>query len=355
MTPEIILHRWVTEQSRIHPECRDYVGVLDIEKVESSSFRSLLRIVRDAMNGALRSETKNASGSTEHPPYHFDYIEVSVDIDSKRPKNAHAFQHEGFSFIAVTLPFVELLFDLSQRLSRSQLISELLEIDSITLNPDQLLLVLFQLQISFLVSHEYTHHVHRHVARDAGDDAWAEFAQDAMSGGMDRQAQELDADAYAIYHVLGNFVRGGGRRGALAQLGRQDLGTLEADALLLNCFFLSLMSLFCARWPSNMRIASARDFTHPPEPLRIDHAIRVAEMWCGQNQSVSQSWFGAKRFRALFRAAVDAIGGATPHQWDEHIRFLTSEDGSEYNASLFARFDLLRRGKEFSPEPAVAP
>lgn len=349
MTPEIILHRWVTEQSRRHPECRNYVGVLDIEKVGSTSFRSLLRIVRDAMNDALRSENTNASGGTEHPPYHFDYVEVRDDI-----KNAHAFQHEGFSFIAVTLPFVELLFDLSQRLSRSQLILELLGIDSMTLSPDPLLLLLFQLQMSFLVSHEYTHHVHRHFAAEGGDGTWTEFAKDATSGGMDRQAQELDADAYAIYLVLENFIRGGGRRGALAQLGRQELGRLEADALLLNCFFLSVMSLFCALWPSNMRIASTRDFTHPPAPLRIEYTIRVAKMWSEQNQSVPQTWFGAERFQALFRAAVDAMGGATPQQWDEHVRFLMSEEGSDYNTSLLERFELLRTGKESSPEPAVA-
>jgi hypothetical protein len=348
MTAEIILHRWVTQQSHRHQTFRDYVGVLDIEKVGSTSFQSLLRIVRDAMNGALRSETRGASGGTEHAPYHFDYIEVRGDI-----KNAHAFQHEGFSFIAITLPFVELLFDLSQNLSRSQPIREILEMDAANQNLDSLLLLLFQLQISFLVSHEYTHHVHQHVAAEAGEEGWNEFAQDATSGGMDRQAQELDADAYAIYHVLGNFLRGGGRRSALLQLGRQGLTSQEADALLLSCFFLSLMSLFCARWPSNMRIASAREFTHPPAPLRIEYAIRVAKMWSEQNQSVPEAFFGAKRFQSLFRAAAGAIGGATPRQWGEHVRFLTSEDGIDYDASLFERFELLRSGKGLSFEPAV--
>jgi hypothetical protein len=349
VTPETILHRWVTEQSRRHPEFRDYVGVLDIEKVSSATFRSLLLIARNAMNEALLSENTNASGGTEHPPYHFEYLEVREGI-----KNAHAFQHEGFSFIAITLPFVELMFDLSQRLSRSQLILELLEMDSLSLRPDPLFLLLFQLQMTFLVSHEYTHHVHRHVGAEASDKAWSEFAQDANRGGMDRQAQELDADAYAIYLVLGNFIRGGGRRGALAQLGGQELGRLEADALLLNSFFLSLMSLFCARWPRNMKIASVRDLTHPPVPVRIEHAIRVAVMWSEQNESVPQTWFGAERLQALFRAAVDTIGWATPQQWDEHIRFLTSEEGSDYNASLLERSEALRKGKEFSREPAGA-
>jgi hypothetical protein len=211
-----------------------------------------------------------------------------------------------------------------------------------------------ELQVSFLVSHEYTHHVHRHLPADAGDGTWTELAQDLASGGMYRQAQELDADAFAIYLGLGNFVRGAGRQGALSQLGRPRLRDLEADALLLKCFFLSMTSIFCALWRGNIRIASIWDVSHPPAPVRIEYAIRVAKMWCKQNQSVPQPWLESGRFREVFRAAVDAVGGTTPQEWDDHIKFLTSEEGSKYNESLLGRYELLRTGKESSPEPAVA-
>jgi hypothetical protein len=327
-------------QSRNHRGCFGYVGKLDLEKVNSPSFRSFLCLVQDAINGALRSENTNASGGVEHPPFHFDYIEVNDGTS-----NAHAFQHGGFSFIVVTLPLVELLWDLSQRLSGSQLVLEMLGIPRGAVRREALHALLFQFQLSFLVSHEYTHHVHRHVdgAGDGPPGAWTEFTRDDTDGGIDSQAQELDADAYAIYLALANFIRGAGRLGALTQLGQQSLPSVDADELLLKCFFLAITSLFCARWPEKIAITSICQFRHPPAPVRIEFAIRVAQMWCGQNAAVSHSWFEAERFRGLFRAATDAIGGNTPQQWDAHISFLRSEEGSKYDRELLQRFDAIRR------------
>jgi hypothetical protein len=91
------------------------------------------------MNAALHLENSNASGGVEHPPFHFDYIEVRRDT-----KNAHAFQYEGFAFIVVTLPLVELLWDLSQRLSRSEFILQMLGIDRDAVRLEGLHALLFQ-------------------------------------------------------------------------------------------------------------------------------------------------------------------------------------------------------------------
>jgi hypothetical protein len=72
-------------------------------------------------------------------------------------------------------------------------------------------------------------------------------------------------------------------------------------------------------------------------------------MWCDQNNSVPHSWFGAERFQGLFRAAVEGFGGNTPQQWDEHIFFLRSEEGSDYDRRLSERFDEIRKGRVSSP------
>lgn len=348
--PEVVLDRWVRMQSRDNRACRGYIGKLDSEKVDSPSFRSFLCLVQDAMNLALRLESTGASGGVEHPPFHFDYLEVNDGT-----KNAHAFQHEGFSFIVATLPLVELLWDLSQRLSRSQVVLQLLKVDRTTVRLDALHALLFQLQLSFLVSHEYTHHVHQHVDSDisAIAGAWTEFVEDETRGGIGCQAQELDADGYALYLVLANFLRGAGRRGALAQLERQSLASLEADELILMCFFLGLVSLFCSLWPENISITSIWQLRHPPAPVRIEYAIRIAQMWCDQNGSVPQSWFGAERFRGIFSAAVEAIGGSTRQQWDVHVSFLRGEEGSEYDRRLSEHFDAIRKRQSKSSEPAV--
>jgi hypothetical protein len=183
--------------------------------------------------------------------------------------------------------------------------------------------------------------------------AWTEFVTGEASGGLESQAQELDADAYAIYLSLANFIRGTGRQSALAQFGRQDLESIQADELLLTCFFLAVTSLFCALWPENIKITSIWQFVHPPAPVRIEYAIRVAQMWCDQNGSVPQSWFGAERFRRLFSVAVDAIGGNPRQQWDAHISFLRSEEGSKYDRRLSERFDAIRKRQGKASEPVV--
>ena len=70
--PEVILDRWVRTQLRNEPGFSGYVGKLDIERLESPSFRSFLYLIQETMNEALRLEGVNASGGVEHPPFHFD-------------------------------------------------------------------------------------------------------------------------------------------------------------------------------------------------------------------------------------------------------------------------------------------
>jgi len=338
--PDVVLDRWLKAQARERPSCRSYVCKLDLDKVKPSSFGSLLQFVQGALNLALQSENANASGGAVHPPFHFDYVEVN---DGAR--NAHAFQHGGFSFIAITFPLVELLWDLSQRLSRSPLVLRLLGIDRDVVRLDALQALLFQFQLSFLVSHEYTHHVHRHCGGFAGG-AWDEFSQGGARGGLDDQAQELDADGYALYLTLGNYVRGAARRNALAQVGMQGLTGVEGDEFLLTGFFVALTALFCSLWPETVALASIRQAPHPPAPVRIDYTIRVASMWCNQNASVPESWFEAERFRAIYLSATDAIAGGARPQWDVQIAFLRSDEGLKYDRQLSERFEARRkRGK----------
>jgi hypothetical protein len=339
MPPEVILDRWVKKQSRECPRFVGYLGKLDLDRVEPSSISPFLTFVQDAMNAALRLENTNASGGVQHPPYHFDYLQVKGDI-----RNAHAFQHEGFSFIVVTLPLVRLLWDLSLCVSRSAPVQQLLRIHPSNVRLDALQALIFQFQLLFLISHEYTHHVHQHCGGQTPG-VWTEFFEKDV-GGLDLQAQELDADGYSIYLVLANFVRGGGRLGALLQVQKQDSSTDEADELLVLGFFIALMSLFCALWPEEARMESIQELRHPPTPVRIEYAIRIAKMWCAQNHSLPESWFSAERFNALFRAATECVHGSSPRAWDSHIVFLQSAAGAEYERLLFERFEAGRRDAE---------
>jgi hypothetical protein len=338
--PEVILDRWVKERGSRHESgFSGYLGTLDIERVESPSFRSFLYLIRDAMNEALRLEGPNASGGIEHPPFHFDFIDVKDGI-----KNAHAFQYAGLSFVAVTLPMVELIWDVSHRLSRSRLVLELLNLGP-EVNRDAFHGLLFQIQLNFLVSHEYTHHIHGHVLeRTRGEtDVWNEFSNHTTSGNLHSQAQELDADGYAEFLVLAHLLRGERRNTALAQCGRAELQGVDGDELLLTSFFLSLLAFFSSFWRGAIDTASIYDLQHPLPPVRITYAIRVAEMWCSQNKSVPHTWFEAARFRELFRTAAETVGGTAREAWDTQIAFLRSADGAEYDRRLGERFESVRR------------
>lgn len=341
--PEVILDRFVRTRLRHERGFSGYVGKLDIEQAESPSFRSFLHVIQKAMNEALRLEDVNASGGVQHPPFHFDYLDVSDGI-----KNAHAFQYAEFSFIVVTLPLVEMVWHLSHRLSRSPIVVDLVRLDTGTVEPDALQGLLFKLQLAFLVSHEYTHHVHRHCAESESGviGVWTEFLHDTTCGNMNSQAQELDADGYAAYLVLAHLLRGETRLSALAGLGRADMPGTDGDALLLTCFFLAVLAFFCEFWRGDIDMASIYKFRHPPPPVRIKYMIQVAEMWCGQNGSVPQSWFSAARFQELFRVAAESFGETARQPWDTQMSFLRGADGVQYDQQLFERFEAVRQNRE---------
>ena len=136
------------------------------------------------------------------------------------------------------------------------------------------------------------------------------------------------------------------RQSALARLGRADIPGTDGDELLLACFFLAVLAFFSAFWRGDIDMASIYKFRHPPPPVRIKYAIQVAEMWCGLNGSVPQSWFSPARFQELFHAAVEVIGETVRRTWDAQMSFLRSEDGVQYDQQLFERFEAVRQKRD---------
>lgn len=340
--PEVVLDRFVRGTLRHEPGCSGYVGKLDIDRLESP-LREFLHQIQQTMNDELLSEGVNASGGAKHPPFHFDYIEVSNGV-----QNAHAFQNDGYAFIVVTSPLLESIGNLSHRLSSSQALRELLGIQS--LDAGELQELLFHIQLHFLVSHEYAHHIRHHpTVLTIRTGLWTEFDLDATDGSMKPQAQELDADGYASYLVLAHILRGGGRAALLEQLGRREAADGN-DELLLQLFFLAVFAFFCELWRAGIDMSSVRQFTHPPPPVRITYTIRVAQMWCSQDQSVPTSWFDDKRFQKLFSVAAKVISEVTRVAWDPQMRFFSSSEGLRYDTELLEAFTAVRQGREGEPE-----
>jgi hypothetical protein len=182
--------------------------------------------------------------------------------------------------------------------------------------------------------------------QDGVTELWTEFLREEMGGTIHLQAQELDADGYAVYLVLAHLLRGERRASALALLGRADTPGLDGDELLLTCFFLSVLAFFCAFWRGGVDMASIYQFRHPPPPVRIKYLLQVTEMWSGQNESVPPSWFVPARFQALFGVAPDVMGGTARREWDAQMAFLREPDGTRYDGQLFERFEAIRQKRD---------
>lgn len=306
--PEVVLDRLIGSQNGPKQPFAGYIGKLDLDKVEPESLRNLLKFLQENANRALGLEGYNASGGAKHPPYHFDFLEVSGTI-----VNAHALQHEGYAFIVMTLPLVELLLNVSLMLSESVPVRQLLGISSARENQDPFRFTLFQLQFDFLLGHEYTHHVHRHCAQDerASLSVWTEFLKDEEDGGLEQQAQELDADGYSSYLLLANLLQDENRYAvSLIALGRDERRGAAGDELLFTVFFVVVLNVFCAFWRKQTEVSGLYKLRHPPPPVRINNIIQVAQMYAGQNGPVADTWFQPSRFTELLRIAAAAIPGS---------------------------------------------
>ena len=337
--PDVILHHLITSLNGPCQEFEGYVGKLDLDKVEPESFRDLLKFQQQNASVALSLEGYNASGGTEHPPYHFDFLEVTRGI-----ANAHAFQHDGFAFIVMTQPLVELLLNLTFDLSQSPPVRQLFGISAAPVDRDGIHLALFQLQFDFLLGHEYTHHVHRHCAPEQTLAVRTEFLQEEEDGSLEQQAQELDADGYSSYLLLANLLQDENRYASVLEgLGHAAHRSAASDELLFTAFFVVVLNVFCAFWRKRTEVAALYKLVHPPPPVRINNIIQVAQMFAGQNGPVEDSWFQPSRFTELFRTAAATIPGSGRQTWDRQMALLRSPDGERYAQALFDMFEAARK------------
>jgi hypothetical protein len=205
--------------------------------------------------------------------------------------------------------------------------------------------VLLQLQLEFLVSHEYTHHKHRHCfpGETRVVSLWTEFNLSGASGDITSQAQELDADGYGTFLVLRHFLHGEQRLTSLTLLRATTLSDTAANELLVTCYLLAAMAFFCAFWQGDPNLSALYRLSHPLPPVRIKYVIESSEMFCRMNNLVESAWFEKKRLQIFFRTAAQLIGDETRQRWDKQIAFLQSLEGDRYNGQLFVAFEAIRR------------
>jgi hypothetical protein len=159
-SPDILLHRFF--QTLTSPKDRqNHRGKHDLSGIDPS-FQELLLAVQVVINSNFQNEKPGVASHVEHPPFHFDYIDSTIE-------NAVAFRYEGYSFIGLTIRLFFRFWDISDHLGNSPLMAELIAIEPEVACSGVLRVVLFRTLYSFVVAHEFTHHVHGHVVTRESD------------------------------------------------------------------------------------------------------------------------------------------------------------------------------------------
>ena len=127
---------------------------------------------------------------------------------------------------------------------------------------------------------------------------WTELRRDKVPGDINCQARELDADGYAAYIVLSHVLRGDRRNSALGDFRAAVLPDIEADELLVTCYFLALLAFFCALWRGPADAASIYRLTDPPAPVRIKYAIQLRKCGAGKTDRLPRPGLRQCDFRS---------------------------------------------------------
>jgi hypothetical protein len=326
--PEVILDRYVRDELSRMDGYEGYVGRQKLELLEPD-LRSLLVNIQQAFNEGLRRENTNVSGGVAHPPFYVDYVAADAP-------NALAFQYEGYAFVVMTTPLVRMLLKVCERLSVSHSIARIRGADAAHSRLEGVYATLFATQLGFLIAHEYTHHIHRHLFRaEFGSTIWNEGLDNSRAGGLDNQAKEVDADAYAVYIVLTDLITGERRPKAVAILGNGVAPDSVADENLLASFVVAVGSFFYSL-PSDKFDPSAVDKgTHPPQAARMSYVMDAVRSWLAQNRPSLLAQVTPEWYQTIMRQVAESMYGASGEQdCDKQIDFLLSAPGKAYGEQL---------------------
>ncbi len=273
--PDILFHRYFQQLPEYRREI--YRGKKDLDLIEEP-LQGLLRTIQANLNEALKNERQNVPEHVPHPPFYMDYI----DSDTA---NAMAFTEGDFSFIGITVALIHRIWEICLPMSRSAEIATLLGLQLDTPErQSRFHAILFRLQLNFVATHEYTHHVHGHAQGSTLESRFAnEIESDDDNGELDDQVLEIDADAYGTFHVLSNLFADE-RDFSIGMLELGPAPPARQDQTLLVCFVLAVGAFLFVRPTKVLTPENINTLSHPPQAARMDFIMRSAVNWCRQNR-----------------------------------------------------------------------
>lgn len=327
LPPEIAFERFLREKhARGEKRYGHILGRLAVEELPPDH---LYRWFAEWMNRQLSDLGVNSTQGLKLPPLRFELVRVNG-----KQASAHVFEDGGYAYLVMTQPMFDEMLELSRRAVNTNWALMTLQIAPAA-KAEEIAQLLLMMQFSFVGSHEYSHLVRQHLADDPPHAA--ELGQTLS------QAQELDADGYALYHELTYFFHGAGMP-LIAQLLRISGGRVLENSIV-SCFLLSTMLQFCARWAGRIQIESDLSAEHPPVPIRIQRALAVAEMWCREVGKISTSWMAEETLRRYFQMAAGLFSAEEKASWNRQIDWLRSPESEEYREEIRKAAERLRTGK----------
>ena len=287
----------------------------------------LLELIRSAFNRALANQRADDPMRQPDERFYLDYIGFAKPT-------AIAFRYRGFSFIGVAPPLVDQLERLSIVSSRDAGIRAAIGLPSA--DRQVLALMLTFLSVSFVIGHEYNHHIFGDLAGPATQGAFDEH--DVFGeGDLTKQAKELNADGLSTYLVLENLISGEGRVHWVSLLGLEAQPAVVVDRILMSALIVGMTSYFASVPVANSRPYRSR--THPPMSVRLRYLLEHARLWSAQNRPSMRDWL-RPHFQVLHSNTIRAVCEAPKRAaWLEEVNYMTSAAGVKYNQDLDAALD----------------
>ncbi len=319
-------------------------GRQHLAELRREDLRSPLANLQNGFNEAL-AQRKKVPEHLDDLPFYLDYIDSDFS-------NAVAFRDGSSAFIGITVPLVYELLKICALLSDSEPIRLILGLENTQEVRDGLNVVLFQHLLSFVVTHEFTHHVHGHVLKHQSQSSFfSEIVAGNQNSNIERQAEEADADGYAAYHVLANFVDGGARKNISAVLKLDSAAPDVVDQVLFSCFVIVAGAFLFSRPPVDLTKEDLFGLSHPPQAARLDYLMRHSILWCKENRPSLVDWMTNERFQQIMRAVAEATWGMNGGlNWDAQTAFFRSERGERYFQELSRLIDAQKAALQASAD-----
>lgn len=334
--PEAAFDRYLRSQNG--ENLKNYPCKYDLDQLDSGALKELLLGLQSVFNRSLASE-QPVPEHRDHPPFHVDYIKSTK-------AGAIAFRHDGYSFIGITIPLIEVAAQLYARLCNYADLFHALGLDPTQEMSEVLGSVLLEMLLFFVVSHEYTHIVHGHPFSEATDSGLIhEFLIGGRTGSFEDQILEADADSYAIYHVMENWIRGSKRPSSITFLNMNSASADDQDGLLFACIVIAIGAYFILHPVPQLDAESVYGLKHPPRPVRLNSLMETAIAWCRQNRAHLEDRMKPEQFNSLLWLVAGLVWDndeLRAQNWRTQVAFLKTPEGASYVAELRRRKDEYR-------------